>query len=522
MQEAIRHLLGRARRSSREQAVHGLAFVEALVADIMISMSTRGNEPDVARYANEMPATWCGIPTPAVSHFLGAFHAVSEPFDLVVVARRAVLPEGVDACTIAISGGRIAAVEPIRHRMAGLRTMELGEDVVVLPGLVDSHVHMCEPGNTEWEGFATGTLAAAAGGITTLVDMPLDSIPTTVAVAALEVKRKAAHGKCHVDVGFWGGVVPGNLGELPALSKAGVLGFKCFLIDSGSEHFPPVGLDDLEQALAMLAGLGTPLLVHAESDKVAATVPSVVSVRYTDYLRSRPRGLENLAVAQVIEAARRTGGHVHICHLSSSDAVPMIRSAQREGVAITAETCPHYLSLCAEEIVDGATTMKCSPPIREQANRELLWSGLREGVIEIVVSDHSPSSNDMKTVEGGDFGAAWGGISSLQIALPVVWTEARERGFCLSDVTAWMANGPARVAGLASKGGITVGKDADLCVFAPEERFTVEPDGLHHRNPGTPYDGRTLTGVVRKTLLRGEPIDPSSPRGRLLPSRSEG
>ncbi len=442
---------------------------------------------------------------------------MSEPFDLVVAAPRTILSgEGEQPCAVAVAGGRIVALESLQRRPPAVRTLELGDDVVLLPGLVDSHVHICEPGNADWEGFATATRAAAAGGITTLVDMPVDSIPATVDVAALEVKRKAADGQCHVDVGFWGGVVPGNLGELAALSDAGVLGFKCFLVDSGSESFPPVTLLEMERALAVLAELGSPLLVHAESEDVAAVLPAMRSARYADYLRSRPRGLENLAVAQVIEAARRTGGHAHVCHVSSSDAVPMIRSARHEGVPVTAETCPHYLALCAEEITDGATIMKCSPPIREHENREVLWAGLREGVIGVVVSDHSPCSREMKQVEGGDFGAAWGGIASLQITLPVVWTEARTRGLTLADLASWMSVGPARLAGLTSKGGIEVGKDADLCILAPDEPFTVEPHRLHHRNPGTPYDGRTLTGVVRQTLLRGESVDLTRPRGRLL------
>jgi allantoinase len=272
----------------------------------------------------------------------------------------------------------------------------------------------------------------------------------------------------------------------------------------------------MERALAVLAQLRVPLLVHAESGEVAAGLPVVHSPDYDEYLRSRPRGLENLAVAQVIEAARRTGGQAHVCHVSSSDAVPMIRSAQADGVGVTAETCPHYLALSADDVADGMTSMKCSPPIRERANRDLLWAGLRDGVIGAVVSDHSPCTVEMKRSEGGDFATAWGGISSLQVSLPVVWTEARSRGFSLEDIARWMADRPAALAGLASKGRIEAGKDADLCVLAPDERFTVDPERLFHRHPGTPYDGRTLQGVVRQTWLRGQPVDSSHPRGRLL------
>ena len=441
-------------------------------------------------------------------------------YDLLVRARRAILDTGEGPATVAISGGRIAAVEPLDFTaVAGggaTEVLELGTDVVLLPGLVDSHVHICEPGNTDWEGFATATRAAAAGGITTLVDMPLDSIPTTVNVPALDAKRAAADGQCHVDVGFWGGVIPGNLAELEALHQAGVLGFKCFLADSGSDDFPPVTPAQLEEALCVLKPLGVPLLVHAESAEASAAIPEPGGRRYADYLRSRPRGLENLAVAQTIEAARRSGAHAHVLHLSSSDALPMLASARNEGVPITAESCPHYLVLSAEEIADGATAAKCSPPIRERENQDLLWDGLRRGVLSQVVSDHSPCTPAMKELDSGDFGRAWGGISSLQLALPLVWTSARARGFALSDVARWMASGPARLASLSRKGHIAAGFDADLSVFAPDEEFLVDPAQLRHRHSVTPYAGRRLKGVVRRTLLRGQWIDHERPMGRLL------
>jgi len=441
---------------------------------------------------------------------------VAHAFDLVIQASRAVCDGAEAARSIGIAGGRIVAVEPAGSPAPARRVIEIGPDAVLLPGLVDSHVHVCEPGHADWEGFAAATRAAAAGGITTLVDMPLDSVPTTVSVDALQAKRTAAEGRCQVDVGFWAGVVPGNLGELPALHAAGVLGFKCFLADSGSDDFPPVSTGQMEQALSVLRGLGSPLLVHAESAEAAAAVGGASGRRYAGYLASRPRGVENLAVAQVIEAARKTRGHAHIVHLSSSDALPMIASARREGVPVTAETCPHYLALAAEEIADGATACKCSPPIREAANRELLWSGLREGVLDLVVSDHSPSTAAMKETGSGDFGAAWAGISSLQLGLPVVWTQARRRGFTLGDVVAWMAQGPARLAGLSRKGAIAPGYDADFCVFAPDESFTVDPARLYHRHPVTPYTGHRLQGVVRRTILRGGAAGAARPRGRLL------
>ncbi len=420
------------------------------------------------------------------------------------------------AAAVGVREGSVAALMPVDRAAAAAGVLELDSSVVLMPGLVDSHVHICEPGNTEWEGFAAATRAAAAGGITTLVDMPVDSIPSTVSVAALEVKRRASTGQCHVDVGFWGGVIPGNLGELAPLHQAGVLGFKCFLAHSGADDFPPVSSRQMEDALGVLRDLGSPLLIHAESAEAAAGIGAATGRSYADYLASRPRGIENLAVCQVIEAARRSGGRAHVVHLSSSDALPMIASARRDGVALTAESCPHYLILTAEEIADGATACKCSPPVREQANRELLWSGLRDGLLDLVVSDHSPATADMKELASGDFGAAWGGISSLQFGLPLIWTAARRRGFSLSDVARWMSTGPAQLAGLHRKGRIAVGYDADFCVLAPDESFVVDPDDTHHRHPVTPYTGRALEGVVRSTFLRGQPADPARPRGQLL------
>jgi allantoinase len=440
---------------------------------------------------------------------------VGRRFDLVVRAPRAVIGAGETDCSIGVSEGRIAAIAPLGE-LTGSATVELDGDVVLLPGLVDSHVHICEPGNTAWEGFAAATRAAAAGGITTLVDMPLDSLPVTASTAALEVKRRAAAGQCHVDVGFWGGAVPAGLAGLPALREAGVLGFKCFLADSGLADFPPLDRAQLTAALRAARELDVPLLVHAESAAAAAAIGEFCGRDYAGYLASRPRGLENLAVAEVIEAARATGGHAHVVHLSSSDALPMLASARREGVRVSAESCPHYLTLTAEQIADGATAAKCSPPVREAANRELLWAGLGDGTVQMVVSDHSPCLPAMKEPASGDFGRAWGGISSLQLGLPLVWTQASERGFALHQVAAWMATRPADLAGLRRKGRITVGADADFCVFAPQEWFTVDAASLLHRHPVTPYAGWRLRGVVRDAYLRGERVDPARPRGRLL------
>ena len=437
-------------------------------------------------------------------------------YDTVFRARRLVTAAGEDSGCVGVAGGRIAAISPLETGLDGRRVIELGEDVVLLPGLVDSHVHVNEPGRTEWEGFATATRAAAAGGVTTIIDMPLNSIPPTVDVAALEVKRKSAAGQCFVDVGFWGGAVPGNLGELRGLHDAGVFGFKCFLLHSGVDEFPPLRPSDLDGYLRELRGFDGLLIVHAEDSTAIDQAPSCHGGRYLDFLSSRPRAAENLAIAQVIQAARRTGTRAHILHLSSSDALPMLASARRDGVRVTAETCPHYLVLTAEEVPDGATQFKCCPPVREASNRELLWQGLADGTIDCVVSDHSPSTRELKRLDIGDFGLAWGGISSLELGLPVVWTEARRRGFTLTDVVRWMAEGPARLVGLQRKGRIGLGHDADLCVFAPDETFVVDPERLHHKNPLTPYDGRPLRGVVRSTWLRGEELAGDRPRGHLL------
>jgi allantoinase len=412
-------------------------------------------------------------------------------------------------------------VEPLESDLEGRRVVELGDDVVLLPGLVDAHVHVNEPGRTEWEGFASATRAAAAGGVTTILDMPLNSIPPTVDVAALDVKRTSAQGQCFVDVGFWGGAVPGNLGELTALHAAGVFGFKCFLVHSGVDEFPPLRPEDLEDHLRVLRTVDGLLIVHAEDGDEIERAPSPHSEDYRDFLSSRPRVAEDRAISRVIEAARATGGRAHVLHLSSSDALPLIAEARRDGVRITAETCPHYLTFAAEEIPGGATQFKCCPPIREADNREQLWRGLADGTIDCIVSDHSPCTPELKRLDLGDFAEAWGGISSLQIGLSDVWTEARRRGFSLVDVTRWMAERPAQLAGLRRKGRIEPGHDADFCVFAPDDGFVVDPTALFHRNPITPYAGRRLDGVVRSTWLRGHEVGSAElagdrPRGHLL------
>jgi allantoinase len=418
-------------------------------------------------------------------------------------SRRVVLPDGVRAASVWIEGEKIARVGAFD---------EPGADEVkeaILPGVVDSHVHVNEPGRTEWEGFETATRSAAAGGVTTIVDMPLNSIPATTSVDALHAKVRAMEGKCAVDVGLWGGAVPGNAHVLADLVREGALGFKCFMVDSGVPEFGWVTLSDLEDAMRALAKIGAPLLVHAElPGPIERARPTITDHRsYIRYLRSRPREAEDEAIAAVVSASRRTGARAHIVHLSSATALPTLARARDEGVRVTAETAPHYLALFAEAIPDGATAYKCAPPIREDDNRERLWRALLEDAIQMVVTDHSPCTPELKKMELGDFDAAWGGIASLQFGLSIVWTEARARGADLGTLGRWMSASPAKLAGLFDrKGSITPGKHADLVLFDPEATFTVTADRVLHRHKVTPYLGRTLHGVVSGTYLRGKPI----------------
>jgi allantoinase len=424
-----------------------------------------------------------------------------------VRSRRVVTPSGIRAAAVVIAGESIVDVaDPEELLPAGCRVVDVG-DRVVLPGLVDTHVHINEPGRTEWEGFDTATRAAAAGGITTLVDMPLNSSPVTTTAEALALKVRAAQGKLRVDCGFYGGVVPGVRGELGPLIAAGVLGFKAFLCHSGIDEFPNATESDLRAVMPELARAGLPLLVHAElvGDALPSNPATVDEGRsYARYLASRPRAWEHDAIRLMIALCREYGCRVHIVHLSSSDALPMIVQARAEGLPLTVETCPHYLAFAAEDVPDGDTRYKCAPPIRERANCERLWEGLRQGLIDTIGTDHSPAPPELKLIDTGDLSRAWGGIASLQLALPAVWTEARRRGFTLADLARWMARRPAELVGLSGrKGAIAPGRDADLVVFDPDSAFTVDPAALHHRHRTTPYEGRTLIGRVETTYLRG-------------------
>jgi allantoinase len=431
--------------------------------------------------------------------------------DLVVLARRAIVEGAERPAAVAVADGRIVALTAYDDPPAAVRTVTLADDEVLLPGLVDTHVHVNEPGRTEWEGFDSATRAAAAGGVTTILDMPLNSVPPTVTVDALHIKQDAARGRLHVDVGFWGGAVPAHLADLAALHEAGEFGFKCFLLDSGVPEFPHVSAAELETAMTETARLGTLLLVHAEDGRLIDTAPPG-GPSYDGFLRSRPPASEDSAIRLVIETARRTRGRAHVVHLSSASAVPDLHAARAAGVDVSVETCPHYLTLAAEGISDRATEFKCCPPIRHISNQELLWAALVSGDIDFVVTDHSPSTAELKVA---DFARAWGGISSLQIGLSAVWAGARARGVALPEVVRWMATAPADRVGLVQKGRIRVGADADLAVFAPDESFVVDVARLHHKNQVSAYAGRTLQGVVRRTFLAGREVD-DEPRGRLL------
>jgi allantoinase len=491
-----------------------------------------------------------------------------------------VLPDGMRPASIEICNGVIAGVrhyEPTYGEDYG--------DLVIIPGLVDTHVHINEPGRAEWEGFATATHAAAAGGVTTLVEMPLNSIPATVSVEALETKVKAAQGQCWVDVGFWGGVIPGNVAEVRRLWEVGCFGFKCFLAPSGVDEFPHVKEADLRPAMREIAACGGVLQAHAEdpaylllpsnSDSSSRWAPKKAnqpchseerseeesastnvekqmlrcaqhdSVRnsyvdwgaegpcntpqndsvgdfsarqYANYLRSRPRRAEDSAIELLIRLSAETGCHVHVVHLSSSDSLAQLAAARSAGLALTVETCPHYLTFEAERIPDGATEFKCAPPIRERTNRDALWRALRGGGIDFVVSDHSPCPPAMKCKEAGNFFSAWGGIASLELGLSAVWTEARQRSASIEDVARWMSAGPTKLAGLGKrKGAIAAGYDADLVIWDPETRFTVDPTRLRQRHKLTPYAACQLLGVVHKTLLRGRDVDMEGPAtGRVM------
>ena len=430
---------------------------------------------------------------------------------------RIVMPEGERAGVLTVRDGKIHSIAPDAPKRVPLRDLGF---LAILPGVVDAHVHVNEPGRTEWEGFHTATRAAAAGGVTTLVDMPLNSVPVTTTAAALEIKRAAARGKVHVDCAFWGGVVPANVADLPGLIAAGARGAKAFLVHSGIDEFPASDADTLRAAMLALKAGNVPLLAHAELMGACGPAPASATT-YADYLASRPRAWENDAIRLLVSLCRETRCRTHIVHLSSSDGIEMVRAAKAEGLPMSAETCPHYLTFAAESIPASSPAFKCAPPIRERGNREKLWQGLRDGVIDMVVSDHSPCTPDLKARGDGDFMAAWGGISSLQFSLSAVWTKASARNFELPDLARWMCQAPADLAGLSvRKGALLPGMDADFVIFDRDAEYKVTPEMVLHRHPLTPYQGQELRGVVLETYVRGHKVYDHgsfvSPRGELL------
>jgi allantoinase len=437
----------------------------------------------------------------------------------VVRSERVLLPDGERPASIHIDGGRITRISDFVDAPAGARVVE-GGSLVVMAGLVDSHVHINEPGRTHWEGFPSATRAAAAGGVTTLVDMPLNSIPATTTVEGFEAKLRAAQGQCYVDVGFWGGVVPGNADAIEPLARRGVLGFKAFLSPSGVDEFQHVSESDLHIALPILTRLNLPLLVHAELPSALREIDRGADPRaYRTWLESRPASSEVQAIELLIRLSRQYGATIHIVHLATADALPALHAARADGVRISVETCPHYLAFCSEQIDDGRTDFKCAPPIRDRGNQGRLWEALLSGAIDLVATDHSPAPPESKHLADGDFIAAWGGIASLQLGLAAMWTGALARGASLVQLTRWMSAAPAALAGLSEqKGSIALGRDADLVLWDPDPVCTVDPAALEHRHPVTPYAGLRLRGRVHRTFLRGELVYhdgrfPGSPRG---------
>jgi allantoinase len=446
--------------------------------------------------------------------------------DLAIKGTRIYVPEGPREGAVLIENGKISGIVGFNDLPAGVTVQEAG-DLAVIPALVDCHVHVNEPGRTEWEGYLSATRAAAAGGVGTIVDMPLNCSPVTTTRRALKAKLDAVKGKLTVDAAFWGGVVPGNLAELEPLAEDGVVGFKAFLTHSGLDEFPSVTRADLEAAMPVIARLGLPLIVHAELDGPAAPAVHNSDARsFSSYLASRPQEMEVRAIRLLIELCRKHTCRTHVVHLSAAEAVPDIEKAKAEGLPFTVETCPHYLTFAADAIPAGATQFKCAPPIRSEENREELWRALGRGVIDFVVSDHSPCAPELKKFEAGDFMAAWGGIAGLQFTLPAVWTGAKRRGFELEDVVRWTCERTADFAGLAAKGHLSRGRDADIVLFDDAAILDIAAGDVLHRHKVTAYAGLRLRGAVTAVYQRGEKIYeagefPAGRRGRPLLKRSK-
>lgn len=436
-------------------------------------------------------------------------------------ARRTLVDGALAPATVVIEGGRVVAVEPYDHVLpdAAGDVLDVPDTAYLLPGVVDTHVHVNEPGRTEWEGFANATRAAALGGVTTLVDMPLNSIPPTTTVAGLEAKQAATQGQLAVDVGFWGGAVPGNLADLEPLHEAGVFGFKCFLAPSGVDEFPPLGPDELTAALSELARIDALMIVHAEDARVLDASPAPASRAYADFLLSRPDAAETQAIRQLLDGARETGARVHVLHLSSARALDALAEARAEGLPVTVETCPHYLCFDADAIPDASPQYKCCPPIRDGGNRDALWQALLDGIIDVVVTDHSPATAAEKERGDGDLQQAWGGIAGLQVGFTAVAAEAARRGIGIEQVSRWMSRSTADLVGLTAKGRIEAGADADLVVLDTAVPWQVDVARLAHKNPISAYDGQRYDASVTATALGGTLVDRAAPdlqRGRRL------
>lgn len=425
--------------------------------------------------------------------------------DLALKSRRVVFPDGTREALLLLKDGRIAEIRPLDYQPA-VPVIDVG-DRAILPGVIDPHVHINEPGRTDWEGFDTATRAALAGGLTSLVDMPLNSAPVTTSVVNLEIKRAATQGQLHANVGFWGGVVPGNAAEIEPLIAAGVLGFKAFLTHSGIDDFPNATEDDLRRVMPVLARHRLPLLVHCELSEDNDEWKKNDPRSYSNYLASRPKKWEDKAVALMIRLCEEFNCPTHIVHLSSANSIAPIAAAKARGLPLTVETGQHYLYFNAEDIADGQTQFKCAPPIREKANNDQLWAALQAGIIDFVATDHSPAPPDLKQLASGDFTTAWGGIASLQLALPVLWTAARRRGASLTDLARWLSENPAKLAGQSrERGKIAPGFVADLLVFDPEKTFVVREEIIQHKHKVSPYLYHELTGVVELTFLHGEQV----------------
>jgi allantoinase len=424
--------------------------------------------------------------------------------DFAIASQKVLTLEGEKPAAILIKGEKILDVVSIENIPENCPTEDMGNNVI-MPGLVDAHVHINEPGRTDWEGFETATKAAAAGGITTIVDMPLNCIPVTTTVDALNQKIIATKDQLWIDCGFYGGLIPDNIQDLESLADAGVLGFKAFLSPSGIDEFPNISEKHLREALHILAKKGIPVLVHAELENGATSSEENKTYKY--FQESRPKSWENNAIKLLIQLCREFNVHIHIVHLSSADILPEIAQTRKDGFPLTVETCPHYLHFSSERISDGDTRFKCAPPIWNGENRENLWAGLEEGIINFITSDHSPCTPELKNLEAGNFEKAWGGISSIQFALPVIWTECKQRGYSLEQLINWMSNQPAKFIGKdQQKGQISPGFDADLVCWNPDKKYIIKKEVIHHKNKLTPYEGESLYGVVNATFLRGQKV----------------